>query len=166
VVLSAREALLPCPDIFFNVRYSARRPKIAGLDDFFAKVCTLAVDKRRKESKLTQQWVFKMAINSVHIASQQASGGARTKAAENTSVSTAGNQSAQQAASKGTHDAATVKLSDTAQSIKNAERKMADTPDVDQSKVDRLKAAIESGNYSVNAERTAAGMMDMDGLLG
>lgn len=166
MVLSAQEALLQCPEALCTTRGSKKRPEIAGIDDFFAKVCTLAVDKRRKESKLTQQWVFKMAINSVHIASQQAGGGARTKAAENTSVSTAGNPSAQQAASKGTQDAATVKLSDTAQSIKNAERKMADTPDVDQSRVDRLKAAIENGDYKVNAERTAAGMMDMDGLLG
>ena len=106
-----------------------------------------------------------MAINSVQIASQ-ASGGARTRAADTTSVSPADSKNAQAAAGKGTQDAATVKLSDTAQSIKSAERKMADTPDVDQARVDRLKAAIESGEYKVDAERTTAGMIDMDGLLG
>ena len=103
-----------------------------------------------------------MAINSVQIASQ-AGVGAR-KSVDNTGNSANASSNAAQPA-KGTQDA-TVRLSDTAQSIKNAERKMADTPDVNQEKVDRLKAAIESGEYKINAERTAAGIIEMDGLLG
>jgi len=106
-----------------------------------------------------------MAINSVHLASQ-AGAGARTKVADNTSVGTSeSSKAATSSAAKGTQGA-TVRLSDTAQSIKNAERKMADTPDINQEKVDRLKAAIDSGDYKVNTERTAAGIMNMDNLLG
>lgn len=107
-----------------------------------------------------------MAINSVHLASQ-AGAGARTKVADNTSVGTSesSKSAATSSAAKGTQGA-TVQLSDTAQSIKNAERKMADTPDINQEKVDRLKAAIDSGDYKVNTERTAAGIMNMDNLLG
>lgn len=59
----------------------------------------------------------------------------------------------------------TVKLSETAQSIKGAERKLADTPEVNQEKVDRLRAAIESGEYQVNAQRTAEGMMNFEQLF-
>lgn len=104
-----------------------------------------------------------MAINSVQIASQAGVGTRKTVDNAANSASTSSN--AAQSAQKGTQDA-TVRLSDTAQSIKNAERKMADAPDINQEKVDRLKAAIESGEYKINAERTAAGIIEMDGLLG
>lgn len=104
-----------------------------------------------------------MAINSVQIASQAGVGARKSVDNTGSGVNTSG--SAAQPAQKSAQDA-TVRLSDTAQSIKNAERKMADAPDINQEKVDRLKAAIESGEYKVNAERTAAGIIEMDGLLG
>ncbi|WP_027858795.1 flagellar biosynthesis anti-sigma factor FlgM [Marinobacterium jannaschii] len=59
----------------------------------------------------------------------------------------------------------TVKLSSAAQSLQNVQSKLADTPDVDQNKVERLKAEIESGNYQVNAEKVAAGMMSFEDML-
>lgn len=68
-----------------------------------------------------------------------------------------------QASAVGRQD--TVKLSGTAQSIQGAERKLANTPDVDQNKVDRLKAAIESGEYKVDSQRTAEGMLNIERLF-
>mgnify|MGYP000326959362 CR=1 FL=1 len=106
-----------------------------------------------------------MAINSVHLVSQTGAG-ARTKAADSAQVPTDSASAKTGAPAEGKNIQDTVKLSGAAQSIQNAERKMANTPDIDQAKVDRLKAAIDSGEYKVNAERTAAGMIDFDNLLG
>ncbi len=59
----------------------------------------------------------------------------------------------------------TVQLSNAAQTLQNVEKKLANTPDVDSERVERLKQEIESGSYQINAERVAEKMLNFDNLL-
>lgn len=59
----------------------------------------------------------------------------------------------------------TVELSDTVKVMQAADAKIANTPDINSERVASLKAAIDSGNYKVDAERVAGKMIDFDALL-
>jgi len=59
----------------------------------------------------------------------------------------------------------TVELSDTVKVMQAADAKIANTPDINSERVASLKAAIDSGNYKVDAERVAGKMIDFDTLL-
>ncbi len=48
-----------------------------------------------------------------------------------------------------------VQLSQQAQALKQAESRLNDLPSVDKERVERLKAAIADGSYSVDAKRVA-----------
>ncbi|MGH1462943.1 MAG: flagellar biosynthesis anti-sigma factor FlgM [Neptuniibacter sp.] len=59
----------------------------------------------------------------------------------------------------------TVQLSDAAKALQNVEHKLADTPEVDSERVERLKQDIENGNYQINAERVAEKFLNIDNLF-
>jgi negative regulator of flagellin synthesis FlgM len=59
----------------------------------------------------------------------------------------------------------TVALTDVATRVKEAEKVLADTPDVDQARVARIKAAIADGSYDVNPSRIADKMLRLDDLI-
>ena len=60
----------------------------------------------------------------------------------------------------------TVELSDTARALKAAAAQIANTPDVDSEKVARIKAAIDNGSYTIDAERVAGKMIDFESQMG
>ena len=67
---------------------------------------------------------------------------------------------AESKADKSTADS--VSLSNRAKGLTQLESEIKNLPDVDQSKVDALKAKIESGEYQVNPGNMAQKMLDME----
>ncbi|EWH09941.1 negative regulator of flagellin synthesis FlgM [Catenovulum agarivorans DS-2] len=58
-----------------------------------------------------------------------------------------------------------VSLTQTAQNLNNLNKKANNASGFDQEKVDKLKKAIESGEYKVNAEKLAANIIASEGKL-
>ncbi|MBY4675914.1 flagellar biosynthesis anti-sigma factor FlgM [Marinobacterium sp. CAU 1594] len=106
--------------------------------------------------------VLPMAINPLNLTGQAAN--VRSRVSENAQT-TQGNNVQRQDNNVATAPQDTVKLSGAAQTLQGVEQKLANTPDVDQKKVDRLKAEIESGQYKVNAEKVAEGFMSFEKLF-
>jgi negative regulator of flagellin synthesis FlgM len=55
-----------------------------------------------------------------------------------------------------------VSLTDMASRLKSLENKLAEQPDVDQARVDRVRTALARGEYRVNPDRVADKMMDFE----
>lgn len=55
-----------------------------------------------------------------------------------------------------------VSLTDMASRLKTLERKLADQPEVDQTRVDKVRHAMSRGEYRVNPDRVADKMMDFE----
>jgi len=64
---------------------------------------------------------------------------------------------------KGLTDAVT--LTPTAEKLKTLEEKLAAVPEVDSERVAKIRAAIDSGQYTVNAESTAEKFLDFEKSL-
>jgi negative regulator of flagellin synthesis FlgM len=62
--------------------------------------------------------------------------------------------------------AASVQLSQQAQSIERLETKIQYSEGVDTAKVDQLKQSIADGSYEVNSERLAEKLLNHENLLG
>lgn len=58
-----------------------------------------------------------------------------------------------------------VSLSSEGQTMAKVATELSNTPDVDSAKVAQLKAAIENGSYSVNAEQIAESMLEQDEMF-
>ncbi len=59
----------------------------------------------------------------------------------------------------------TVRLTDTAERLKDLEASMAEQPAVDPHRVDEVRQAIDDGTFEVNAERIAAQLIETENLL-
>ena len=55
-----------------------------------------------------------------------------------------------------------VSFSDKAKNLKALETSIKNEPDVNQERVAKIKAALEDGSYSVDAEKVAQKMLDFD----
>ncbi len=55
-----------------------------------------------------------------------------------------------------------VSLTDMASRMKSLEQKLAQLPEVDQSRVDRVRDSLSRGEYRVDADRVADKMMDFE----
>ncbi|WP_286236870.1 flagellar biosynthesis anti-sigma factor FlgM [Neptuniibacter halophilus] len=101
-------------------------------------------------------------INDITGLSSSQTTSTRARSGDTPAAKTGGNGTPTQSpSSKGD----TVKLSSAAVALQNVEKKLADTPDVDNERVAQLKQEIESGNYQINAERVAEKMLNFDNLL-
>ncbi|ARU57452.1 anti-sigma-28 factor FlgM [Oleiphilus messinensis] len=56
----------------------------------------------------------------------------------------------------------TVSVSNNAKSLQQLEESVKQLPDVDSEKVAKLKAAVEDGSYSVNADKLAQKMLEFE----
>ncbi|XOZ34306.1 flagellar biosynthesis anti-sigma factor FlgM [Halomonadaceae bacterium KBTZ08] len=61
-----------------------------------------------------------------------------------------------------THDSTRVDLSPDARNIKAAEQTLQEQPEVDDAKVARIREALEDGSYSIDAEKLAQKMQEVD----
>ncbi|MDX1500248.1 MAG: flagellar biosynthesis anti-sigma factor FlgM [Woeseiaceae bacterium] len=60
----------------------------------------------------------------------------------------------------------TVELTSGAKLLERLEKSLASLPDVDSARVDAIKAAIENGDYEIDAEAIAAAMIRLERSLG
>lgn len=58
-----------------------------------------------------------------------------------------------------------VVLTDQAQGLTKVQQRIKDSPSTNQGKVEALKSAIERGSYTVDSQRVAQKMMDMESDL-
>lgn len=58
-----------------------------------------------------------------------------------------------------------VKLSSQAESLKQVEQQLADLPEVDDARIEQIKAALADGSYKIDAEKLAQKMLDMDNSI-
>lgn len=103
-----------------------------------------------------------MVIDQLGQLSQSATARARTSE-QNGSTAKSGDASVPAAAPSNKGD--TVQLSEAAKALQNVENKLANTPEVDSARVEKLKQEIESGNYQINAERVAEKFLNIDNLF-
>lgn len=95
-----------------------------------------------------------MAINLNGLSTGQ-TGSAKSRESDNAqSTSKAGTESAEANNSKSTDDV--VKLSDRAEVLRTVSSKVQQLPDIDQEKVDRIRTAIQNGDYSIDYNKLAA----------
>lgn len=85
------------------------------------------------------------------------------KALQNQQTTNQNAQAAQQASAAPRQDS--VSLTQTAQNLNNLTKKATDASGFDQEKVDKLKKAISSGEYKVNAEKLASNIIASEGKL-
>lgn len=85
------------------------------------------------------------------------------KSQQNQQLNNPANQAAQQAKNAPRQDS--VSLTQTAQNLNNLTKKANNASGFDQEKVDRLKKAVESGEYKVNAEKLANNIIASEGKL-
>jgi len=64
--------------------------------------------------------------------------------------------------SKDTSTRDSVSLSSAAKNLAKIESELKSLPDIDQSKVDAIKARIESGDYQVNSQNLAQKLLDTE----
>ncbi|MCL1050726.1 flagellar biosynthesis anti-sigma factor FlgM [Shewanella abyssi] len=58
-----------------------------------------------------------------------------------------------------------VSITPQAQQLQNVQTKMADMPDIDQKKVDEIKAAIAEGRYKIDPEKLATNIANFENEL-
>ncbi len=85
-------------------------------------------------------------------------------ASKGTVTPDAGAPAASKAASAGAAD--TVELTSRARLLERLEKSLADQPAVDVARVAEVKAAIESGDYEINADAIADAMIRFEQSLG
>lgn len=72
------------------------------------------------------------------------------------------NRPEQPAAQKPAQPGDSVSFSDKAKGLKDLESSIKSEPDVNKERVAQIKAALEDGSYSVNADKVAQKMLDFD----
>ncbi|MFC6669809.1 flagellar biosynthesis anti-sigma factor FlgM [Marinobacterium aestuariivivens] len=104
-----------------------------------------------------------MAINFTGLPPNSQTTGTRSK----TDNEPVGGQSPQQSETQkaGGGHADEVRLSDSIQALQAADKRLADTPAVDESRVEALRNAIESGSYQIDYQRVAQRMLDFEQSL-
>ena len=107
-----------------------------------------------------------MAIDLTGLSSTQNNGGRGNKVnneQRNTTGPTGGSDGAQPSVNQAPVD--TVKISEAAMAVQSAAKELQSEPEVNSDRVAELKAAIDSGEYKVNAERVADRMLAFESLF-
>ena len=108
------------------------------------------------------QWLGEISMNINKLTTGLDGGGrAKTDAAspqklqaeENTKASSSGNTRDQ------------VKLSSSSMNIQQVEAEVSKMPDVDDQTIDRIRNAIDSGEYKIDYQQLAGKMLDFEGKL-
>ena len=110
-----------------------------------------------------------MAINNLNnLLNTSAKVGSKPAQVSSADVSASSAKSAQEASTNATKSAVpqdAVVLTDQAQLLAKLQQKVGTSATTNQSKVESLKLAIEKGEYSVDSNRVAKKMLDMESAL-
>lgn len=101
-----------------------------------------------------------MAINVTGVPPNSQSGAARSKT-DNERVGDA--QPQQTTPKERSQDG--VQLSESMQALQAADKRLAETPEVDTQRVEALRAAIENGSYRIDYQRVAERLLDFEQSL-
>jgi negative regulator of flagellin synthesis FlgM len=108
------------------------------------------------------QWLGEISMNINKLTTGLEGGGrAKTDAASPQNQKTEENTKA--ASSVGSADQ--VKLSSSSMNIQQIEAEVSKMPDVDDKTIDRIRSAIDSGEYKIDYQKLAGKMLDFEGKL-
>ncbi len=108
------------------------------------------------------QWLGEISMNINKLTTGLDGGGrAKTDAASPQQTKTEENTKA----SGGSNTADQVKLSSSSLNIQQIEAEVSKMPDVDDKTIDRIRTAIDSGEYKIDYQQLAGKMLDFEGKL-
>ncbi|WP_028768660.1 flagellar biosynthesis anti-sigma factor FlgM [Shewanella fidelis] len=90
---------------------------------------------------------------------------ANSRIGSGTSTKGTPTQSAPTSATPTPQQGDSVSITSQAQQIQNVQTKMADMPDVDQNKINEIKAAIAEGRYKIDPEKLASNIANFENEL-
>ncbi|GIU36037.1 flagellar biosynthesis anti-sigma factor FlgM [Shewanella schlegeliana] len=90
---------------------------------------------------------------------------ANTRVTTGNGAKTASAQTAPATATPVPQKSDSVSITAQAQQIQNVQTKMADMPEIDQKKVDEIKAAIAEGRYKIDPEKLATNIASFENEL-
>lgn len=108
------------------------------------------------------QWLGEISMNINKLTTGLDVGG-RTKP-DATSPQKPVSEENTKAASSGSHSDQ-VKLSSSSMNIQQVEAEVSKMPDVDDKTIDRIRSAIDSGEYKIDYQQLAGKMLDFEGKL-
>lgn len=108
------------------------------------------------------QWLGEISMN-INKLTSGLDGGGRTK----TDVASPQNQKTEENAKtvNTVSSGDQVKLSSSSMNIQQIEAEVSKMPDVDDKTIDRIRSAIDSGEYKIDYQQLAGKMLDFEGKL-
>jgi negative regulator of flagellin synthesis FlgM len=108
------------------------------------------------------QWLGEISMN-INKLTSGLDGGGRAKTDAASPQNQKPEENTKTASSVGTSDQ--VKLSSTSMNIQQIEAEVSKMPDVDDQTIDRIRSAIDSGEYKIDYQQLAGKMLDFEGKL-
>jgi negative regulator of flagellin synthesis FlgM len=108
------------------------------------------------------QWLGEISMN-INKLTSGLDGGGRTKTDSASPQNQKTEDNTKTASSVGGGDQ--VKLSSSSLNIQQVEAQVSKMPDVDDKTIDRIRSAIDSGEYKINYQQLAGKMLDFEGKL-
>jgi negative regulator of flagellin synthesis FlgM len=109
------------------------------------------------------QWLGEISMN-INKLTTGLDGGGRTKPDAASPQKTAAEQNNIKAPGNGSQGDQ-VKLSSSSMNIQQVEAEVSKMPDVDDKTIDRIRSAIDSGEYKIDYQQLAGKMLDFEGKL-
>ncbi len=108
------------------------------------------------------QWLGEISMN-INKLTAGLDGGSRAKADATNPQNAKPEESTKTASSVATSDQ--VKLSSSSMNIQQIEAEVSKMPDVDDKTIDRIRNAIDNGEYKIDYQKLAGKMLDFEGKL-
>ena len=108
------------------------------------------------------QWLGEISMN-INKLTTGLDGGGRTKTDAASPQKPQTEETTKTSSSHSTADQ--VKLSSTSLNIQQVEAEVSKMPDVDDATIDRIRSAIDSGEYKIDYQQLAGKMLDFEGKL-
>jgi len=108
------------------------------------------------------QWLGEISMN-INKLTSGLDGGSRAKTDAASQQNQKPEENTKSASSVGSGDQ--VKLSSSSMNIQQIEAEVSKMPDVDDKTIDRIRSAIDSGEYKIDYQQLAGKMLDFEGKL-
>lgn len=108
------------------------------------------------------QWLGEISMN-INKLTSGLDGGSRAKTESANPQNTKVDENAKAASTISNSDQ--VKLSTSSMNIQQIEAEVSKMPDVDDKTIDRIRSAIDSGEYKIDYQQLAGKMLDFEGKL-